>query len=241
MKIKLLLCCCIVINTTVNPDDKPDLRQPVSCFCFSFFLPIFYLRPSFSLSLLVVTQIRGHRASSSPLLPTTVRAFHFHRDKISTLSSLFDSRWIVLTHARRSQQLILFVFANNFKTRNFNWPLHPTGRSAIFWISQFVRKNYKTYEVQVPFFFFSSHLLSLPFFFLSLLVVTQIRGHIAGYSPSWWGAVFKKYTYYVLKERLRLCKRIGNWVWETHLKMGNMKNESRPPWRLAYTSKYVTL
>ena len=34
------------------------------------------------------------------------------------------------------------------------------------------------------FFFFSSHLLSSPFFSLSLLVVTQIRGHIAGSSPS---------------------------------------------------------
>ena len=32
-------------------------------------------------------------------------------------------------------------------------------------------------------FFFSSHLLSSPFFSLSLLVVKQIRGHIAGPSP----------------------------------------------------------
>ena len=32
-------------------------------------------------------------------------------------------------------------------------------------------------------FFFPSHLLSSPFYHLSLLVVTQIRGHVAGSSP----------------------------------------------------------
>ena len=45
---------------------------------------------------------------------TTVRALHFYREKISALSSLVDSRRIVLTHAtninRRFQQLILFLF-----------------------------------------------------------------------------------------------------------------------------------
>ena len=46
-------------------------------------------------SLLVVTQIRGHIAGSSPPLPTTVRALHFYREKISALSSLVDSRRIV--------------------------------------------------------------------------------------------------------------------------------------------------
>ena len=45
----------------------------------------------YSLSLLVVTQIRGHIAGSSPLT-TTVRALHFHREKISALPSLVDSR-----------------------------------------------------------------------------------------------------------------------------------------------------
>ena len=68
---------------------------------------IYHLRPSV-LSLLVVTQIRGHIAGSSPRLPSTVRALHFYREKISALSSLVDSRRVVLTHARRSQQLILF-------------------------------------------------------------------------------------------------------------------------------------
>ena len=76
-------------------------------FFFFFFHPIYYLRPSI-LSLLVVTQIRGHIAGSSPPLPTTVLALHFYPEKISALSSLVDPRRIVLTHARRSQQLILF-------------------------------------------------------------------------------------------------------------------------------------
>ena len=76
---------------------------------FLFFLhPIHYLRPSI-LSLLVVTQIRGHIAGSSPPLPTTVRALHFYPEKISALSSLVNSRRIVLTHNRRSQQLILLL------------------------------------------------------------------------------------------------------------------------------------
>ena len=75
-----------------------------------FFSPPSHLlsSPFFSLSLLVVTQIRGHMAGSSPPLPTTVRALHFYREKISALSSLVESRRIVLIHARRSQQLILF-------------------------------------------------------------------------------------------------------------------------------------
>ena len=80
------------------------------------FHPIYCLRPSV-LSLLVVTQIWGHIAGPSPLLLTTVRALHFFREKISALPSLVDSRRNVLTHARRSQQLILFsfIFGNMFK------------------------------------------------------------------------------------------------------------------------------
>ena len=84
---------------------------------FFFFLPSHLLSSPFcSLSLLVVTQIRGHIVGSSPHLPTTVRALHFYREKISAVSSLVDSRRIVLTHARLSQQLILFLFfAKKFK------------------------------------------------------------------------------------------------------------------------------
>ena len=58
-------------------------------FVFSFFFfphPIYDLRPSF-LSLLVVTQIRGHIAGSFPPLPTTVRALDFYREEILALSS----------------------------------------------------------------------------------------------------------------------------------------------------------
>ena len=72
---------------------------------FFFFLfvsiPFIYLRPSFSLSLLliVVTLIRGHMAGSSPPLPTTVRALQFYREKIPAFYFLVDSRRIVLTHA----------------------------------------------------------------------------------------------------------------------------------------------
>ena len=86
-------------------------------FFFSFFPSHSLSSPFYSLSLLVVTQIRGHIAGSFPTLPTTVRALHLYREKISPLSSLVDSRRLVLTHARRSQQLILFeniVFANKF-------------------------------------------------------------------------------------------------------------------------------
>ena len=61
------------------------------CFFVVFFHPISFLRPFLFLSLLVVTQIRGHIAGSSPPLPTTVRALHFYREKISALSALLDS------------------------------------------------------------------------------------------------------------------------------------------------------
>ena len=84
-------------------------------FFFFFSHLIYYLHPSV-LSLLVVIQIRGHIAGSSPPLPTTVRALHFYREEISALSSLVDSPRIVLTHARRSQQLIpFFIFAKKIK------------------------------------------------------------------------------------------------------------------------------
>ena len=62
-------------------------------FFFLLLHPMYYLRPSI-LSLLVVTQIRGHIAGSFPPLPTTVRALHFYRERISPLSCLVDSRRI---------------------------------------------------------------------------------------------------------------------------------------------------
>ena len=47
-------------------------------------------------SLLVVTQIRGSHGSLFSPLPTTLRALHCYRDKGSALSSVVDSRQIVL-------------------------------------------------------------------------------------------------------------------------------------------------
>ena len=50
------------------------------------FALLFSLRPISINVLIVVTQIRGHIVSSFPPLPTTVRALHFFREKISALS-----------------------------------------------------------------------------------------------------------------------------------------------------------
>ena len=84
---------------------------------FFFFFPSYSLYSPFFLSFLVVPQIRGHIAGSSPPLPTTVRALHFYREKIAALCSLVESRRIVLTHARRSQHFSLsfFIFANKLE------------------------------------------------------------------------------------------------------------------------------
>ena len=69
-----------------NPNTDP--------FFFFFFTPIVILA-LFFLSLLRVTQMRGHIAGSffSPL-PTAVRAFHFYREKTLAFASLVDSRRI---------------------------------------------------------------------------------------------------------------------------------------------------
>ena len=85
---------------------------------YLFFIPFILFALLFSLFLQVVTQIRGHTAGSSPPLPTTVRALHFHHDEISAVSSLVDSRRIVLTHAGRSQQLISFFMQINAKSHH---------------------------------------------------------------------------------------------------------------------------
>ena len=87
------------------------LEVTIRIFYGDFFSPCHLLSsPFYSLSLLAVTQIRGHIAGSSPPLPTTVRALHFYHEKISALSSLADSRRLVPTHATRSLQLILILF-----------------------------------------------------------------------------------------------------------------------------------
>ena len=48
---------------------------------YFIFYSIYYLRPSFLSPsyLIVVTQIRGHMAGSSPPLPTAVRSLRFYR------------------------------------------------------------------------------------------------------------------------------------------------------------------
>ena len=82
-------------------------------------IPAMILALLFSLTLLVSSQIRGHINSrlSSPL-PTTVRALHFYREKISAPSSLVDWHRIVPTHRRRwsfsyYQVFLLFLRAQN--------------------------------------------------------------------------------------------------------------------------------
>ena len=90
--------------------NQPKLYRitPNLCVYIYNFLPIPYVIFAllFSLSLLVVTQIRGHLAGSSPPLPTptTVRALYLYREKTSALFSLLDWRRTVLTQARRAQQ-----------------------------------------------------------------------------------------------------------------------------------------
>ena len=119
-------CCCYCCWTRAGlrglPGATDTTRTPtprvvlvVSLCLFLFFLnPIYYLRPFVLsllivtrpsvLSLLIVTQIRGHVAGSSPPVPTTVRALHFYRDKISALSSLVDSRRIMSTSEESLQE-----------------------------------------------------------------------------------------------------------------------------------------
>ena len=77
-----------------------------------FLHPIYYLPLLFSLPPSLNSDPGSHGRLFFPL-STTVRALHFYREKISALSSLVDSRRIVLTHARRSQQLILLLQINS--------------------------------------------------------------------------------------------------------------------------------
>ena len=86
------------------------------------FHPIYDIYPSFPLSLLVVTQIRGHNSRNfSP--PPHYGSCHalFSREDFSSFFSLVDLRRTGLTHARRSQQLlllILFYFCKQIQNLN---------------------------------------------------------------------------------------------------------------------------
>ena len=68
-----------------------------------FFALLFFVPPSRN------SDPGSHSRLFSPVTHTAVRALHFNREKVPALSPLVDSRRIVLTHARRSQRLILSV------------------------------------------------------------------------------------------------------------------------------------
>ena len=71
-------------------------------FFFFFLHLICYLRPSFSLSLLVVTQIRGHIAGSSPPLPTTFLRSKGHSSdsfRPSPVCGTHSTRWTARAYA----------------------------------------------------------------------------------------------------------------------------------------------
>ena len=96
-------------QSSIKDSSLAEIRDYVAYFLL-FSIPFTIFALLFSLPPIIVgTQIRGHVALG--FVPCT-----FYREKISALYSLVDSRRIVLTHARRSQQLILFfIFANRFK------------------------------------------------------------------------------------------------------------------------------
>ena len=126
-----------------------------------FFFPIPFIIFAFcSLSLLVVTRVRGHIAGSSPPLPTTVRALH----KCREISSLVDSRRTVFTHARRSQQLIFLFLQINSKYRHGGIRTHtsPPGRPAI--CTQLFRCTHGRFNLRHRvFFFYASSPRSFPY------------------------------------------------------------------------------
>ena len=108
----------VSMSTRPDPDGcRP--RQP------DFVFPSHLLYSLLFLSLPVVTQIRGPIiAGSSPPspLPTTVRALHFYREKISAFSSLVDLRRTVLPTlgalsdtTRTTAVDHFFIFENKFK------------------------------------------------------------------------------------------------------------------------------
>ena len=69
--------------------DSPPVAPALSLLLL-FSTPCIIYWLSLSLSLLVLTQIRGHMPGSASSLPTTVRALELFRKKISALDSLAD-------------------------------------------------------------------------------------------------------------------------------------------------------
>ena len=70
LSLRVRLSPCNSTRASNSFTNRTDQIDNVFLFLFLFiFFPIYYLRPSFSLSLLVVTQIRCHIAGSSPPPP----------------------------------------------------------------------------------------------------------------------------------------------------------------------------
>ena len=84
--------------------------------------------PFFPFSLLVVTQIRGHVAGSSPSFPRRFVPCIYIAYNISDLSSLVGSRRTVPTHARRSQHLILFLKSLPINSESHHGGIHSNSR-----------------------------------------------------------------------------------------------------------------
>ena len=130
----VLFCCSFEKN--------PKRMRSRSYFLFHFILCIrFSLLFSFPPSR--NSDPGSHSRLFSPL-PTSVRALHFYPEKTLALSSLVDSRRIVLTHARRSQQLILFHFCkqiqnlatNSWTNTRSNWGLPLVHRGDRLWVKK---------------------------------------------------------------------------------------------------------
>ena len=91
------------LSSTIATEELPNINHGLSLFCYVLFFSI----PVIIFALLFLSPSYNSRNSNPgsrirlfpPPLPTTVCALHFYREKISVLSSLVDSRRVVLTHA----------------------------------------------------------------------------------------------------------------------------------------------
>ena len=90
--------------------DGEEARTLSFSFSFLVFVPSHLLcSPFCSLSLLVVTQIRGHIAGSSPPLPTTVRALHFYRENSSDLPSSTRVDFYVVGYCLHIKPFLVYI------------------------------------------------------------------------------------------------------------------------------------
>ena len=109
----------MILTFSSPPNSKLHVRSCIYCLIISSFLFQSYLlsSPFCFLSLLVVTQIRGHIAGSFPPLPTTVRALHFlsREDFSSFFPRRLGSNCAYPRKALSAVHPFLFIFANKFK------------------------------------------------------------------------------------------------------------------------------